>query len=144
MKHIALIAIMALASSQSFARRCNSESIASTRCEISVSGNSIPSCRIGNSTRDYVERYPGANPYQYRTFPVPGYYGWERSEINDSSEVCDVDLQECKDLAFRALEKLNYTSNCGDISRGTSVEFSFQTLNGDGSVRAEQTGRFKK
>lgn len=134
MKHFVLFSVLALASSQSFARRCVPEAIVSTRCDVVVSSTTVSECHIIRSQNNFPETFK------------PGYHvhPWNRSVVSSTTSSCDVDLQDCKDIAFRALEKFTYTNNCGDVYVGKSVEFSFQNLNADGSVATEVAGRFSK
>jgi len=143
---IALIASLLLVSVQTFAAHCLESRQAYSRCDIQVEGNTLSTCRITYNPRDYRPApYPGVNPY-IRNYPRGGAYTlpWRRVEIGEEVSKCDISLQDCKDLAFRRLVKFEYVNNCGDISRGMRVEYRYQSLNNDGTVAEEVSGRMRK
>jgi hypothetical protein len=133
-----IFALVALASSQAFARRCLPDLMGNqnfkTRCDVFVVSTSTSDCHI----------LRGGGPFPEDYIPVYHTHPWERRKLSDQSDACDLDLQGCQDLAFRKLEKFEYTNNCGDVSVGKSVDYRFQTLNADGTVDTEFEGRFKK
>lgn len=142
----ALLASISILSASAFAAPCMESRQAYSRCDVQVEGNTIATCRITYNPRDIRPTpYPGVNPY-LRNYPQGGAYTlpWRRVEIGEEVARCDISLQDCKDLAFRRLEKFEYVSNCGDISRGKSVNFRYQSLNNDGTVAEEVSGRMRK
>jgi hypothetical protein len=79
-------------------------------------------------------------PYNspYHTHP------WNRVEIGTEASSCDISLEDCKYFAFRQLDKFSYTNQCGATSEGKSVEYSYRSMNNDGTVADEVTGRMRK
>jgi hypothetical protein len=134
MKNTLLITLLSLSSFTAMARNCVPQTQPSTRCEVFVDGTSYSECHIIRSGNMFPETY---RP-NYHTHP------WNREFTGEQKSYCDVELQECKDLAFRRLEKYTFTNNCGDVSVGKSVEFFFQVLNEDGTINAQESGVFKK
>lgn len=148
MKHILLLSVLALTTSQAFARRCvpdmNGNKNFASVCEVLVTSTSSAECHGSVNRRDY--RAPDYGPFGgYRTrMPETHTHPWNRVRVTSEAASCDVDLQECKDLAFRELEKLSYVNNCGDMSVGKSVEYTLTTLNTDGTVADQVSGRMTK
>jgi hypothetical protein len=138
MKNFALLSILALASGQVLARQCaadmNGNKNYSTRCEISVTSTTVSEC--------HILRAGGRFPEDYK--PIYHVHPWDRTRVESNSEVCGIDMQTCQDLAFRALEKFEFTNNCGDVYVGESVDYKLQSLNRDGTVADETAGRMRK
>ena len=142
MKKLLPIAILVLSSS-AFAANCLSTSAPASRCEVQVVGNTISECYLTGTARPaYTPNYPGNFPGRYN--PGGYVYPWRRVAIGEEVSRCDVSLEECKDFAFRRLQKFEYVSNCGDISRGMRVNFAYQSLNNDSTVAEEITGSMRK
>lgn len=148
MKHV-IVAVVVLFTSEAFARRCvpdaqgnrNFESV----CQVVVTGTSLSECHVtgpGRYSPDYRGNYPGNYPGRY--YPPYHTHPWERITTGAEASACDVTLEDCKYFAFRQLEKYRYTNQCGDIAVGKSVEYRYQTLNNDGTVLDEVTGRMRK
>jgi hypothetical protein len=148
MKLFFILSILALAASNAFAGRCvpdrNNEMNFENRCDVLVTGTPIAECHITGGTRFPDDRghtprhFPGSDSPPYHTHP------WGRSAPTTKASACDVTLEDCKYFAFRQLDKFRYTNNCGDLSVGKSVDYNFQTLNADGTVPHEVTGRMRK
>lgn len=140
MKKLLPLAVLLLSTS-SFAGNCLSNKNPISRCEVQVVGNTIAECHLtGRPT--YTPNYPGNFPGRY--YPGSYTYPWRRVEIGEEVSSCDLDLEDCKTFAFRRLQKFSYTSNCGDISYGKSVNYAYQSLNNDGTVAEEITGSMRK
>ncbi len=145
MKHILIVSLVVLFTSNAFARRCvpdangnrNFENI----CSVVVTGTTLSDCHVTGPSRyspDYRGNYPGTYNSPYHTHP------WDRVTTTDETSACDINLEDCKYFAFRQLEKYKYTNQCGDISVGKSVEYRYQSLNNDGTVADEVTGRMRR
>ncbi len=149
---LVIAASLLFAATSSFAGRCvpdmNNNMNFENRCDVVVTGTTLAECHITGSTNYPYDRgyYPGNYPGNYPGGNIPPYHThpWDRSAPTTKASACDVDLEDCKYFAFRQLDKFNYTNNCGDISVGKSVEYKYQTLNADGTVANEVTGRMKK
>lgn len=139
MKKLLPFAILVLSSS-AFARNCLAPKAPSSRCEVQVEGNTISECHLTSTS--YTPNYPSNFPNRYN--PGSYTYPWRRVAIGEEVSSCDVSLEECKDFAFRRLEKFSYVSNCGDLSYGKRVNFAYLSLNNDGSVGEEVTGSMRK
>lgn len=148
MKLFFILSLLSFAASNAFAARCvpdrNNEMNFENRCEVVVTGTKLSECHVTGSTRFPDERgyYPGNYRGQY--FPPYHTHPFDRSAPTTKASACDVTFEDCKYFAFRQLDKFRYTNNCGDLSVGKSVEYKFQTLNVDGTVSNEVTGRMKK
>ena len=146
MKNLFIVSFLVLATSNAFARRCVPDAMGNRNfqsvCEVVVTGTSFSECHVTGNYPDYRGQYPGNYP---RTqFPPYHTHPWERVTTGAEASACDVSLDDCKYFAFRQLDKYSYTNNCVDISVGKSVEYKFTSLNNDGSVAEEVTGRMKK
>ena len=149
MKYLLVISLFSLVTSTAFARRCvpdaNGNMNFENRCEVAVTGTSLAECHLTSPSRyspDYRGNYPGNRPSTYN--PPHHTHPWERVVTGTEVSACDVSLDDCKYFAFRQLEKYEYVNNCGDISVGKSVEYSYQSLNNDGTVADEVSGRMKR
>jgi hypothetical protein len=148
MKLFFILSLLALAASNAFAGRCvpdrNNEMNFENRCDVLVTGTTLAECHITGGTRfpddrgHYPRHFPGNYNPPYHTHP------WDRSAPTTKASACDVTLDDCKYFAFRQLDKFRYTNNCGDLSVGKSVDYKFQTLNADGTISHEVTGRMRK
>lgn len=139
MKIIFSLSLLVLTSS-AFAANCLSNEALESRCEVQVVGNTLSECYLAGtfSTPNYPSNFPNRyNPGAY-TYP------WRRVAIGEEVSRCNIGLEDCKDFAFRRLEKFDYVNNCGDISRGVRVNYAYQTLNSDGSIVEEITGSMRK
>lgn len=137
--------IVLIAASSSFAANCRPGVAPVSRCEIQVTGSTLAECHLTGPSRyspDYRGNYPGNFPAPY--YPGSYTYPWRRVEIGQEASACDLSLEDCKYFAFKKLNKFSYTNNCGDVSVGKSVEYVFQSLNNDGTVAEEITGRMRK
>ncbi len=143
-----IVSLLALSASTAFAGRCvpdmNNEMIFANRCDVVVTGTRLSECHITGSMNypDYRGNYPGNYPGQY--YPPYHTHPWNRSAPTTEASACDIDLEDCKHFAFRQLDKFSYRNNCGDLSVGKSVEYSYKNLNTDGTVVNEVTGRMTK
>lgn len=145
MKTALFVSLFALTSS-AFGARCLESRQAISHCDIQVVGNTLSECHITYNPRDIRPTpYPGINPY-VRNYPRGGAYTlpWRRVAIGEEVSSCDISLEDCKSFAFRKLNKFEYVNNCGDISRGMSVNYRYQSLNNDGTVAEEMIGRMRK
>lgn len=143
---LTLITSLFVLTSSAFAAHCLESREASSRCDIQVVGNTLSECHITYNPRDIRPTpYPGINPY-VRNYPRGGAYSlpWRRVEIGEEVSSCDISLDDCQYLAFRKLNKFEYVNNCGGISRGVSVNYRYLSLNNDGTVAEEVSGRMKK
>ncbi len=139
MKHVLIISFLLLATSSAFARRCvpdaNGNRNFQSVCSVLVTGTTLSECHVTGPSR-YSPDYRGN--YPYHTHP------WNRVTTDEEASACDINLDDCKYFAFRQLEKYKYTNNCGDVSVGKSVEYSYQSMNNDGTVADEVTGRMRR
>lgn len=149
MKYLVFLSLATFVTTTAFAGRCVPDAMGNmnfeNRCEVTVTGSSLAECHLTSPSRytpDYRGNYPGNHPSTYN--PPYHTHPWERVVTGTKASACDVTLEDCKYFAFRQLEKYEYVNNCGDISVGKSVEYKFQTLNTDGTVADEVTGRMKK
>ncbi len=151
---IFVISILVLATSSAFARRCvpdaNGNRNFQSICEVVVTGTTMSECHVTGPGRyspdyrgnNYPGNYPGNFPGTY--FPPYHTHPWERVTTGTEASACDVNLDDCKYFAFRQLEKYKYTNNCGDVSVGKSVEYTFKSMNNDGTVAEEVSGRMRR
>lgn len=152
MKNVFIISLLVLATSNAFARRCVPDTLGNRNfqsvCEVVVTGSTLSECHVTSSrnTPDYRGNYPGNYPRNYPGTYYPPYHThpWERISTGAEASACDVTLDDCKYFAFRQLDKYTYTNNCGDVSVGKSVEYTFKSMNNDGTVAEEVSGRMKK
>ena len=152
MKNALIISLLVLATSNAFARRCVPDAMGNRNfqsvCEVAVTGTTLSECHITGSTRNSPDRgnYPGNHPYNYPGTYFPPYHThpWERITTGTEASACDVSLDDCKYFAFRELEKYSYTNNCGDMSVGKSVEYTYKSMNNDGTVAEEISGRMRR
>lgn len=149
MKHALIISLLVLATSNVFARRCVPDASGNRNfqnvCEVIVTGSSLSECHVTAPSRynpDYRGNYPGNYPGTY--FPPYHTHPWERVSTGTKASTCDVSLDDCKYFAFRQLDKFRYTNQCGDISVGKSVEYRYMSLNNDGTVADEVSGRMRR
>jgi hypothetical protein len=154
MKHFFLLAVVAFASSSTYARRCvpdmQGNRIFENRCEVIVTGTNVQGCRVYVNTNDPFfmtgGAYPGNHPRPLPGMYFPPYAGrpWERITPTKVADACDITLEDCKYFAFRELDKFSYRTQCGDLSVGRSVEYRYVQLHRDGSVADEVSGRMRK
>lgn len=147
MKNLIALTALTLISSQALAGRCVPDGRAfESRCDVQVTGTALSECHVTSNPRydhpDYRGHYPGNYPGRY--YPPYHTHPWERSETTKKASSCDVDLEDCKYFAFRELDKYSYRNQCGDLSVGKSVIYSYKTFNADGTVADEVTGRMRK
>mgnify|MGYP003390282015 CR=1 FL=1 len=137
MKYLILIALV-LSSFCAQARRCvrdaQGRSDFQNRCLVIVQATWTPQCNAGASSPMLPVTW------NWGDFIDP-YTMISNREVTKS---CDVELQECQDLAFRQLDRYSFTNNCGATTVGDSARYSYQQLDADGQVVSEVTGRFKK
>lgn len=149
MKNLLIISLLVLGTANAFAKRClpdvngnrNFESI----CEVVVTGSTLPECHVTVPSRyypDYRGNYPGNYPGNY--YPPYHTHPWDRVTTGDEASSCDISLDDCKYFAFRQLEKYKFTNQCGMVAVGKSVEYRYQTLNTDGTVADEVSGRMRR
>lgn len=129
-----LIALLILIPTLASAARCLRDNAYENRCLVIVKSTWTPQCNAG-----------AASP----TLPVT----WGFADFIDpyilisaakTATACDVELQDCMDLAFRELQKYTHTNNCGATTVGDSATYEYQFLNSDGEVIDTVSGRFKK
>lgn len=146
MKNIFVFSALALISSVSFAGRCIPDGRSfENRCDVVVTGSALSECHITSNRYDHPDyrgNYPGNYPGTY--YPPYHTHPWDRSETKKEAASCNVTLEDCKYFAFRELDKYAYRNQCGDLSVGKSVKYSYKTLNTDGTVAEEVTGRMRK
>jgi hypothetical protein len=149
MKHVLIVSLLVLSTSSAFARRCVPDADGNRKfqnvCEVVVTGTTLSECHVTGPSRyspDYRGNYPGNYPGQYN--PPYHTHPWNRVVTDEESSACDINLEDCKYFAFRQLEKYKYTNNCGAVSVGKSVEYRYQSLNNDGTVADEVSGRMRR
>lgn len=136
--NIILFALLLLSAPLAHARRCvpnaQGEMVFDNRCLVVVKSTWTPQCNAGSASpmlpvtwgfADFIDPHILISAAKTATF-------------------CDVDLEECKDLAFRELEKYSHTNNCGATTVGESARWDYQLLTPTGDVESRTTGRFKK
>ena len=127
-----------LSSSLANARRCapnsQGEIIFENRCLVVVKSTWTPQCNAGAAT-----------PHSPMTWGFADFIDpYILVSAAKTATSCDIELQDCKDLAFRELQKYSYTNNCGATTVGESVVYKYQLLTPEGDVIDTVSGRFKK
>jgi hypothetical protein len=136
-----LVSVIALSTTGAIAARCLPSNNPNSRCDIQVEGSRLAECHGPGNIRpngSYRTNYPGTY------FPDNYTRPWRQVDIGEESSVCDVSVEDCQYFAFRALDKFQYTNNCGATSVGKSVEYRYRSLNNDGTVADEVSGRMIK
>jgi hypothetical protein len=141
-----LVSLIALSTTGAFAARCIPTNNPTSRCDIQVEGRRLAECRGPGHIHPNDGYRRQNNPGNYPGTYIPDNYTrpWRQVDIGEESSVCDVSIEDCQYFAFRALEKFEYTNNCGATSVGKSVEYRYSSLNNDGTVADVISGRMVK